>query len=85
MANAAEVAASEPAAGSFADLSLPEWMAAWSRRFHADHGRLREGAKFYTGLQMESGQITWSTVFEAPYISRSVPGASRCWLRYARN
>jgi integrase len=123
-------AASGLAACSFADLTLAEWMAAWSRQFHADRRRLaapgtraraesamrgllprlairysdapwwehdlwclrfdpriprrahephgdamirwdniepawlREGAKFYTGLQMESGQITWSTVFQ---------------------
>ena len=131
VATAAEAAASGLAACSFADLTLAEWMAAWSRKFHADRGRLaapgtraraesamrgllprlavcygdqpwwkhdlwclrfdpriprrahephgdamirwdniepawlREGAKFYTGLQMESGQIAWSTVFQA--------------------
>jgi integrase len=140
VATAAEVAASEPAACSFADLSLAEWMAAWSRRFHADHGRLpapgtrakaksalrgmlprltiyysdapwwkhdlwclrfdpriprrghephgdsavrwddiepgwlREGAKFYTGLQMEAGQITWSTVFEVHVFAARLAG-----------
>jgi len=140
VATAAEVAASEPAACSFADLSLAEWMAAWSRRFHADHGRLpapgtrakaesalrgmlprltiyysdapwwkhdlwclrfdpriprrghephgdsavrwddiepgwlREGAKFYAGLQMEAGQITWSTVFEVHVFAARLAG-----------
>jgi integrase len=131
VATAAEVAASGLAARSFADLTMAEWMAEWSRKFHADHGRLpapgtrakaatamrgllprlaihysdapwwkhdlwclrfdpriprrahephgdamirwddiepawlREGARFYTGLQVESGQITWSTVFQS--------------------
>ena len=130
-ATAAEVAASRAEVRSFANLTMAEWMAEWSRKFHADHGRLpapgtrakaatamrgllprlaicysdapwwkhdlwclrfdrriprrahephgdamirwddiepawlREGAKFYTGLQVESGQITWSTVFQA--------------------
>ena len=48
-----------------------------NRRAHEPHGDamirwddiepawLREGAKFYTGLQVESGQITWSTVFQS--------------------
>jgi integrase len=130
-ATAAEVAASRAEVRSFADLTMAEWMAEWSRKFHADHGRLPapgtrakaatamrgllprlaihysdapwwkhdlwclrfdpriprrahephgdamirwddiepawlgEGAKFYTGLQVESGQITWSTVFQS--------------------
>ena len=37
---AAEVAASRPEVCSFADLTLAEWMAEWSRKFHADRGRL---------------------------------------------
>lgn len=39
-ATAAEVAASGPEVRSFADLTLAEWMAEWSRKFHADRGRL---------------------------------------------
>ncbi len=115
---------------SFADLTMPEWMTAWARLFHADHGRLpavahraraelalrgmmvrllrqycrdewwrhdvwslrlderiprreheprantairwaavapawlREGVKFYLHLQLESGQLTWSSVMQ---------------------
>lgn len=128
---AAGVAAARPEVRSFADLSMAEWMAEWSRKFHAGRGRLpaagtraklatalrgllprlavcysdapwwthdlwclrfdpriprrphephgdaviswdniepawlRDGARFYTGLQVESGQITWSTVFQS--------------------
>src|SRR6266536_1761412 len=103
VATAAEVTRSGPPACSFADLTLPEWMAAWARKYHGDHGRfasphtrakaesalsgllprlaiyyrdasvrwdniappwLREGVKFYTCLQLESGQLTWSTVLQ---------------------
>jgi hypothetical protein len=130
VATAAEVTRSGPPVRSFADLTLPEWMAAWARKYHADHGRfasphtrakaesalsgllprlvihysdapwwkhdlwclrfdpriprrghephgdasvrwdniappwLREGVKFYTYLQLESGQLTWSTVLQ---------------------
>lgn len=39
-ATAAEIAAGRPQVRSFADLTLAEWMTAWSRKFHADHGRL---------------------------------------------
>lgn len=39
-ATALEVAAERPQVLSFADLTLSEWMAAWVRKFHADHGRL---------------------------------------------
>ena len=140
VATAAEVAASRLAACSFADLTLAEWMTAWSRKFHADRGRLaapgtraraesslrgllprlaicyssapwwkhdlwclrfdqriprrahephgdamirwddiepawlREGAKFYTGLQVESGQITWSTVFQTHVYAARLAG-----------
>ena len=35
-----EVTAEQPRVRSFADLSLAEWMTAWARKFHADHGRL---------------------------------------------
>jgi len=139
-ATAAEVATSSPEVRSFADLSLAGWMAEWSRKFHADHGRLpapgtrakaetalrgllprlaihysgapwwkhdlwclrfdpriprrahephgdamirwddiepawlREGAKFYTGLQVESGQITWSTVFQTHVFAARLAG-----------
>ena len=137
---AAEVAAFRPEVRSFADLTLPEWMAEWSRKFHADRGRLpapgtrakvetalhgllprltihysdapwwkhdlwclrfdpriprrahephgdavirwddiepawlREGAKFYTGLQVEAGQITWSTVFQTHVFAARLAG-----------
>ena len=130
VATAAEVTGARPAVCSFADLTLPEWTAAWARRYHGDHGRfasphtrakaesalsgllprlaiyysdapwwkhdlwclrfdpriprrdhephgdasvrwdniappwLREGVKFYTCLQLESGQLTWSTVMQ---------------------
>ena len=37
---ALEVIAARPQVCSFSDLSLDEWMAAWSRRFHSDYGRL---------------------------------------------
>ena len=128
VATAADVAGRRPVVCSFADLSLAEWMTAWGRVFHADHGRmpsagsrsraeialrgmlrplavrysdadwwrhetwsltldrriprrehesrgstavrwgdlepawLREGFKFYLRLQLESGQLTWSSV-----------------------
>ena len=39
-ATALDVTAADPQVSSFADLSLDEWMAAWARKFHADHGRL---------------------------------------------
>ncbi len=39
-ATALEVAAERPQVRSLADLTLDEWMAAWVRTFHADHGRL---------------------------------------------
>jgi len=39
-ATAAEVTAEQPQVRSFADLTLAGWMTAWSRKFHADHGRL---------------------------------------------
>lgn len=127
-ATAAEVARRRPEVCSFADLPLTEWMTAWGRVFHADHGQmasaasrhraeialrpliarlairytdaawwqhdvwslkldprvprrlhesrgntavrwdslnpgwLREGFKFYLRLQLESGQLTWSSV-----------------------
>jgi len=130
VATAAEVTGARPPVCSFADLTLPEWMAAWARKYHGDHGRfasphtrakaesalsgllprlaiyysdapwwkhdlwclrfdpriphrdhephgdasvrwdniappwLREGVKFYTCLQLESGQLTWSTVLQ---------------------
>ena len=130
VATAAEVTRSRPQVRSFADLTLPEWTAAWARKYHADHGRfasphtrakadsalsgllprlaihysdapwwkhdlwclrfdrriprrdhephgdasvrwdniappwLREGVKFYTYLQLEAGQLTWSTVLQ---------------------
>ena len=130
VATAAEVTRSRPQVCSFADLTLPEWTAAWARKYHADHGQfasphtrakadsalsgllprlaihysdapwwkhdlwclrfdpriphrdhephgdasvrwdniapswLREGVKFYTCLQLESGQLTWSTVLQ---------------------
>ena len=37
---ALEVAAERPQVRSFDDLPLDEWMTAWVRKFHADHGRL---------------------------------------------
>jgi integrase len=127
-ATAADVAVRRPEVCSFADLPLGEWMTAWGRLFHAEHGRmasaasrqraeialrallrrlavqysdaawwqqdiwslkldpriprrphesrgntavrwdklepawLREGFKFYLRLQLESGQLTWSSV-----------------------
>ncbi|MGH3404102.1 MAG: hypothetical protein ACRDRJ_16605 [Streptosporangiaceae bacterium] len=130
VATAAEVTGARPPVCSFADLTLPEWMAAWARKYHGDHGRfasphtrakagsalsgllprlaiyysdapwwkhdlwclrfdpriprrdhephgdasvrwdniappwLREGVKFYTCLQLESGQLSWSTVLQ---------------------
>jgi integrase len=130
VATAAEVTRSRPQVCSFAGLTLPEWTAAWARKYHADHGQfasphtrakadsaltgllprlaihysdapwwkhdlwclrfdpriphrdhephgdasvrwdniapswLREGVKFYTYLQLESGQLTWSTVLQ---------------------
>ena len=39
-ATALDVIAGQPQVCSFADLTLDEWMAAWARKFHADHGRL---------------------------------------------
>lgn len=39
-ATAAEVVRRHPHVSSFADLSFPEWMTAWSRGFHADHDRM---------------------------------------------
>jgi len=126
-ATAADVVARRPQVCSFADLTLGEWMTAWGRVFHAEHGRmasaasraraeialralvrrlairysdaawwqhdiwslkldpriprrphetrgstairwqelepgwLREGFKFYLRLQLESGQLTWSS------------------------
>jgi len=39
-ATAVEVTAERPQVRSFADLPLDEWMGAWVRKFHADHGRL---------------------------------------------
>jgi hypothetical protein len=39
-ATALDATAADPQVSSFADLSLDEWMAAWARKFHADHGRL---------------------------------------------
>ena len=39
-ATAAQAAASSPEVRSFADLSLAEWTAEWSRKLHAHHGRL---------------------------------------------
>jgi len=129
-ATAADVMARRPDVSSFADLTIAEWMTAWSRVFHTDHGRLpatanrsraaialtgmmvrllrqysdldwwrhdvwslrlderiprreheprantalrwsditpawlREGTKFYLRLQLESGQLTWSTVMQ---------------------
>ena len=56
------------------------------RRAHEPHGDamirwddiepgwLREGAKFYTGLQVESGQITWSTVFQTHVFAARLAG-----------
>ena len=35
---------------------------------------LREGAKFYAGLQVESGRITWSTVFEVHVFAARLAG-----------
>ncbi len=125
---ALEVAAERPQVRSFDDLPLDEWMTAWVRKFHADHGRLpapgsryraesvlrgllprlairysdkpwwkhdvwclrfdpriprreheprgessarwddiqpgwlRDGYRFWLQLQLESGQLTWSSV-----------------------
>ena len=39
-ATALDVIAGQPPVCSFADLTLDEWMAAWARKFHDDHGRL---------------------------------------------
>ena len=39
-ATAADVMARRPDVSSFADLTIAEWMTAWSRVFHTDHGRL---------------------------------------------
>jgi integrase len=39
-ATALDVIAGQPQVRSFADLALEEWMTAWVRKFHADHGRL---------------------------------------------
>jgi hypothetical protein len=39
-ATAAEVTGSSPEVRSFADLTLAERTGGWSRKFHADHGRL---------------------------------------------
>jgi integrase len=127
-ATAAEVVARHSQVCSFVDLGLAEWMTAWVRHFHTDHGRmpairsreraeialrgmlrplavrysdadwwqhdvwslkldpriprrehesrgntavrweelhpawLRDGFKFYLRLQLESGQLTWSSV-----------------------
>lgn len=56
------------------------------RRAHEPHGDaviswdniepawLREGAKFYTGLQVDSGQITWSTVFQSHVYAARLAG-----------
>ncbi len=126
-ATAADVVARRPQVCSFADLTLGEWMTAWGRVFHGEHGRmasaasraraeialrplvsrlairysdaawwqhdtwslkldpriprrphetrgntairwqqlepawLRQGFKFYLRLQLESGQLTWSS------------------------
>ncbi len=126
-ATAADMARRRPEVCSFADLTLGEWMTAWGRVFHAEHGRmasaasraraeialralvsrlairysgaewwqhdiwslkldpriprrphesrgntairwqelepawLRDGFKFYLRLQLESGQLTWSS------------------------
>jgi hypothetical protein len=39
-ATALEVTAADPQVRSFSGLTLDEWMAAWARKFHDDHGRL---------------------------------------------
>lgn len=130
VATAAEVTRARPQVRSFAGLTLPEWAAAWARKYHAGTGQfasphtrakadsalsgllprlaiyysdapwwkhdlwclrsdpriprrghephgdasvrwdniapswLREGVKFYTYLQLEAGQLTWSTVLQ---------------------
>ncbi len=58
------------------DLWCPRFDRRIPRREHEPHGDasvswdsiaphwLREGAKFYTHLQLESGQLTWSTVLQ---------------------
>ena len=129
-ATALDVIARCPQVVSFADLTMPEWLTAWARLFHTDHGRLpavahraraelalrglmvrllrqysqdewwrhdvwslrlderiprreheprantairwsgvepdwlREAVKYYLHLQLESGQLTWSTVMQ---------------------
>jgi hypothetical protein len=39
VATAAEVTRSRPQVRSFADLTLPEWTAAWAHKYHTDHGQ----------------------------------------------
>ena len=63
-ATAAGVAASGPEVRSFADLTMAEWMAEWSRKFHADRGRLPAPgtrAKAGTALRGLLPAITKST------------------------
>jgi len=42
-ATAADMARRRPEVCSFADLTLGEWMTAWGRVFHAEHGRMARG------------------------------------------
>ena len=43
-ATAADVVARRPQVCSFADLTLGEWMTAWGRVFHGEHGRMASAA-----------------------------------------
>ncbi len=54
VATAVEVTRSGPPVCSFADLTLPEWMAAWARKYHGDHGRF---ASPHTRAKAESALV----------------------------
>jgi integrase len=59
---------------SFADLTLAEWMIAWARTFHADHGRLAASATRHRAESILRGLLARLTIHysDAPWWKHDV-------------